>query len=219
MGDLQDAAKPIMIPLAMGKPAILDQDAQKVLASWACMAVITSEFDNPATVAVPESDRHWLWKNLSPPPDTWRIWIGHFKRSKEFVTDWVHHPMSLTEETMGNSSNSPSSPFNTQSTTFVIGEILIQVLSSSFAPVVSRWSFNSEVERLLTQIWPVVHKQMTWPLPHLLQDEDAIYVSGAFFSFIEVLENADSGFNLDKQQAAFREAVRSDWGHHPGRRG
>src|SRR5258705_11505191 len=97
------------------------------------MATMTSEFliHDKAQIAIPQSDREWLWNHRNPPPD-WRIWIGRYQRYRS-AEQWVHCSVPIYnagEEPMVAEGEAPQC--NTQSTTFMVGELFVHAMSAAF---------------------------------------------------------------------------------------
>jgi hypothetical protein len=183
MGDLQSEAKPHMLRLAFGKWWTLDRAAQKALASWICCGTITSEFDTPANISIPKSDRDYLRANLEPPTDTWRIWIGHLK-DNALPGFMAHHPIEVLERDEDlEEANARHPIFNTVAASFVIGETYITVLRCPFPTTVAAWIFNAHLTARLIQIWPIRHNIVLWPHPLPLSQIDVYQASSAFFRF------------------------------------
>jgi hypothetical protein len=79
MSDLQNATKPILIPLLLSQQITLSEPRQRQLATWVAMTVICAEYIQPASVSIPVTARRWLFTNRTP-PENMRIWIGNFDR-------------------------------------------------------------------------------------------------------------------------------------------
>ena len=78
---IQDAAKPLLIPMFDGATCVLGHEKQLTIATWISMATMTAEFllHGKTQISVQQADRDWLRLNNRPPPD-WRIWVGHYRR-------------------------------------------------------------------------------------------------------------------------------------------
>jgi hypothetical protein len=179
MSTLQEKTKPILTPLALGQPILLDRTAQGTLSAWVSMAVITSEFDDPSTVAVPTADRLHLWRTKTAPPD-WRIWIGHLPLG-EWPALWVHHHLAIAEN-VPIGTDDGLSRLNTQATTYVIGQTFIHVLSSIFGDVIEEWHFSPRAGSVLTQIFPIASETISWRPAISMTGDDADFIAGAFFN-------------------------------------
>jgi hypothetical protein len=60
MKEMQDAAKPIALPIILGGRAVLSAVNQKTLVIWILMTVMTSEFSDAEFAGIPDSDRRFL---------------------------------------------------------------------------------------------------------------------------------------------------------------
>jgi hypothetical protein len=133
MSRIQSAAKPILIPLFNGEDCDLDDEAQKVVATWSAMATMTSEYlaKEQRRIVVTQADCTWLMERQSPPPD-WRTWIGRHKPESGFSL-WVKASFPVLDtdvlpETVVPEGHNPT----LQTTAFTIGELFIFSMSSAF---------------------------------------------------------------------------------------
>lgn len=183
MSALQTRVKPSVARLIRGEKFRLDEHAKKELAAWVAMAVAVSEYDDPETVAVSQTNRDWLYATQTAPPD-WRIWFGDYSR-ETWTPSWIRHhllvvPSDVTEPV------SASSDSNTQIVTYVVDRLLIHVMSSAIADFVAGWRWSTRQSNCLRQIWPHTPFSVTWP-PPTLNDNDADYIAGDFFSSVHRL--------------------------------
>jgi hypothetical protein len=97
LSDIQNRAKPVLIPLIKGERTGLGHEAQRRVAAWCAMATMTAEFidRDPNTITVPQSDRDLLRNNGTVPPG-WRIWLAHYRRYK-WPAQWVHLTLPILE--------------------------------------------------------------------------------------------------------------------------
>ena len=73
----EEAAKPLVLNLMVGKPVNLDQSAQRCLSVWLCLLTIMNELTHPPTMAVPPEHRRWLMDKLEPPPG-WVVYLVRY---------------------------------------------------------------------------------------------------------------------------------------------
>lgn len=184
MSVLQERAKPVIVPLLLGKPTSLDIASQITLSAWVAMATIVAEFDpRNSTIAIHERDRDWLYKHHTA-PSSFRIWIGQYadQNSKGFY--WhTTMPISSPEDVPeGENPDLPRS--HTQTTTFIVGQLYVHVLSSSVPAVVSKLRLNGRAPSLLTQVWPSIHQSITWPPGTRLVDTDTDGIAVALFDYL-----------------------------------
>jgi len=195
---IQKNAKTHLIPLIDGRATVLGKDAQQKIAAWCAMATMTAEFmkRDPETIAVPQHEREWLWKNGTAPPN-WRIWIGRYQRHK-WVGQWVHIALPVLESKDIPNDGTPTLP-NTQVTTFVVGQLYIHVMSCLYPEIVTQWTWGwgpaPEVGRLLVQISPLKESLIAWP-PASLTDQSADLIASAFDRYITLLDRSILGLKL-----------------------
>jgi hypothetical protein len=80
MKDIEDAAKPIMVPMMNGNKIRLNPDAQKKLAAWSALKAMVMEYNQIGNVTTTQNERDVLRTTYLPPNSGWAIWIGHFLR-------------------------------------------------------------------------------------------------------------------------------------------
>jgi hypothetical protein len=196
---IQERAKPILIPIIQGKPATLGAEAQQIVSNWCAMATMTGEFLDKepivGNIAVSQAEREWLWKHGTPPSEGWRIWIATYQRYK-WPGRWVHLVVPVLEaKDVPSSALADYPPPNTQTTTFVIGELYVHVMSTSGNPdIVSRWVWPaaSRPGRLLIQIWPARESIVAWP-SESLTDGDADFIATAYDRVIDAASRSILG--------------------------
>jgi hypothetical protein len=192
LSEIQEAAKLILIPLIQGAVTTLGIEAQRSVATWCAMATMTGEFldrdISEQSVAISQAEREWLWKNSSPPKQNWRVWIARYQRYR-WVSQWFHFTVPILEAEEIPKPGDPDyrSP-NTQTTTFVIGELYVHVMSTfGRSEIVDRWVWpiGSRPATLLAQIWPRRESVITWPTDSLTNG-DADFIASAFGRVIDV---------------------------------
>jgi hypothetical protein len=164
MSRLQSGAKPALIPLIEGRPSILSASAQGAIAAWCAMSTMTGEFlsFDPTAIAISQAERDWL-RDFQTPPKNWKIWIGHYPRRKGI---WTHYVIPLRAKDIFNVPDDPLALPNTQTTTFVIGNLFVHIFSSIGDPqMVSRWVWppGSLISLKLPQIFPPKEDLIAWP--------------------------------------------------------
>jgi hypothetical protein len=177
MKDLQDAAKPILEPILAGKPALITPYQQKLMAAWAAMCVMTGEYYSPEFASIPFSDRDYLRLYREPPKD-WRIWIGRYLRGR-WAGYWIHHSVPLVEDIPEGGRDAVLPP-NTQTTTFIVGQIYIHAFSSALPNITNKWRLDLQGPTILAQLWPIKEGFITWPTNDI-RDRDAERIAGHIF--------------------------------------
>jgi hypothetical protein len=187
MSILQKAAKPFLLPLFRGERVTLDHHTQATVSAWIAMATMTGEYipRDPAQVAISQSDRTWLMKTGTVPPN-WRIWIGHYQR-RAWSGQWVHSPLEIlpAEDVPSALANDTRSP-NTQTTTFVVGQLYVHAMNCRFDSIIYGWDWRTapRARRSLFQISPSVSPFAFFPLAPLT-DADAFKFATAFMEYTE----------------------------------
>jgi hypothetical protein len=177
MKDLQDATKPILLPLLDAKVSFITSYQQKLLAAWVTMCVMTAEYYMPELAAIPFGDREYL-RLYREPPKEWRIWIGRYLRGR-WKGYWIHHSVPLVENIPEAGDDAASRP-NTQTTTFIVGQIYIHAFSSALPNITSKWRLDAQGPTILAQLWPVKESFIAWPTNDIL-DRNADRIAGYIF--------------------------------------
>jgi hypothetical protein len=194
---IQNEAKPFLIPLIQGKRIVLGAAAQKAIAAWCAMVTITSDYlpRDPAATAISQAERDWF-RDQKAPPDHWKIWIGVYRRQKGI---WNHYVVPILDSKY--ISKGPGDPLaqpNTQSTTFVVGDFLVHVLSSTGDPNLTArwiWPLGTRIGLNLPQIFPPKESLIVWP-PQSLSDAEVNIVSDALERVIEGAARGLTGARL-----------------------
>ena len=186
MSDLQNATKPILIPLLHRQQITLSEPRQRQLATWVAMTVICAEYLQPASVSIPVTARRWLFTNRTP-PDNMRIWIGNFDR-RNWKADWAHNSLRISENEgrypwTVNPDGTPRP--NTQTTTYVTGKLYIHAFTCPFPEILYSTKLTGPVDRALVQIWPIKHRFIAWQLP-VVTDRQADTLAAHIFRSLDV---------------------------------
>ena len=64
---VEDAAKPILIPMIAGRSGLLTEDMQAIVATWFAKTAMTAEHLRREYNAITQKERTWLMNNLTPP--------------------------------------------------------------------------------------------------------------------------------------------------------
>jgi hypothetical protein len=180
--DIQERAKPFLIPLFEGIPTLLYEEAQWAIASWITLASIVAEFDRRSERAVPDKERQRFYKKKTPPPDTWKIWIGAYPGIAAQGFYW-HTTIPISSPECVPEGGDPDFPYaHTQTTTFVIGKLYAHVFSSPVTDAISKVKMGPRGAAVLSQIWPVIDRPLKWP-KSVMTDRDAGSVPTALFNF------------------------------------
>jgi hypothetical protein len=178
MSQLQQRAKPYLLPLILGDVTAFDARAQEILSAWVAMFVMVAEHFDRYKVVSSQKERRFLWKNQKT-PSNWKIWIGDFqKKNWKGLLARFCVPISSKKHRIKRMDNRLPRP-NTQAVTFVVGRLYVHVVSS-VTDIFEDWHLYRP--DLLVQIWPVRRNIVAWPLT-TMTDRDADGIAAAFHHF------------------------------------
>lgn len=198
LSDIQNRAKPFLIPLIRGERTGLGSEAQQRTAAWCAMAAMTAEFidRDPKTIAVPQSQWDWLMNNGTAPPG-WRIWLADYHR-RNWPAQWVHLTLPIFEakEIPKNNGTDYVLP-NTQTTTFVVGRLYVHVMSSADPENIDKWATTfTRAIPLLVPFMPSKESFVAWPPARSLTDREADTIASAFHLYVESISRSLLGRRL-----------------------
>lgn len=154
MSDLQQSAKPHLVPILSGDSTTLNRKGQKIVSAWAAMTAMTAEYLKKEHVAVSQADRDHL-RTHGVPPKSWRIWIASISGSGLKHHYW-HNAMALTDQKVQGAALHAAHPSNTQTSTIGFGEhLLVYAMSTQVGAangIIRRWTFPPALRGCLRQI-------------------------------------------------------------------
>lgn len=174
MSRLQERAKPVVLPLAIGRSTSIGVDAQGTLAAWCAMSVMTSDHFYPDRAAIPQQHRDALMNVGMPPAAQWKIWIGHYERG-DWVADWVKNALAISSEAHPARHLPNGLPIpNTQTTTLVFGKLYVHAVSSVHSDIIDMTGSPSSK---LVRLFPLGGSAIEWP-QKCMTDRDADDAAG-----------------------------------------
>jgi hypothetical protein len=155
MGDLQELAKPHLVPMLLGKRVGLYRNGQTAVAAWATMFVMTADFINHDYISISAKERRWFMENQKP-PSHWRIWIGKFENRIQ-AGRWYHTVLTFKDDETEIAPGGSEPIGNTQTSTILLGDhLIIHVMSSRIMRrIIKRWELLNAAAPAMTQIWPI----------------------------------------------------------------
>lgn len=168
MSQLEEATKPMLLPLIRGDALRLTPDIQGQIATWATKTVICAEHVNPrSSGGITQSERTWLMDRRTP-PDHWFVWIAAYNDKS-----WADLGIFQERGRLEVASVGAPTIFKhyVHATTFGMGHILFLVIGTEFpnadAPL-------AQIDRrTLQQIWPPKSRSLIWPPATFLKDPQA----------------------------------------------
>lgn len=143
LSDIQKRAKPYLIPLIEGRSAVTGTAALEAIAAWCVMATMTDEYltRDPTAAAISQGERDWFRDHGTPPPH-WKVWLGHYQRYR-WQGRWAHFVVPILDaKHILRTEEDRRAPPNTQTTTFVIGDLYAHTMSTSGDPsLIARWDW------------------------------------------------------------------------------
>jgi hypothetical protein len=97
---IDNRARPIMIPLIKGQQLRLSPDQQRIVATWAAMKAMVAEYGESEAVTTHHAQRKYLMKNRLPPKKGWSVWIarvfGHAAWAAHLVPPGAREPICVS---------------------------------------------------------------------------------------------------------------------------
>ena len=191
MKRIEDRARPILIPLITGRSTRLSHTDQIIIASWAALKAMVSEYDLGGHVTTHHTQRKRMKIRQLPPENGWGIWIGHYERVG-WKPEWISHPLLiLPHERMMKRSSREATYFNSHVSTQVIGKLFIQIIRTPDPLIIDWWRFAVPERGTLFRIWPSAQFSIKWPA-RALTDRDADFVASAFVTRVREIARRET---------------------------
>jgi len=186
MRQIEEEAKPILVPLIQGKQKDLAASDQIIIATWAVLKAMVSEYHPTSKIST-----HWMQRRLIrnrgvPPTSGWSVWIASYER-KNWRPEWLSFPFFVpSNKVLKRRGKREPTYYNATSTTQIIGKLFIQVVHLPVpfitGDVVRRRIFPSTAGTIF-RIWPDQLTTLHWP-DRALSDRDADKLAGAMQNFL-----------------------------------
>jgi hypothetical protein len=145
MSRMETAAIPIVSPLILAEPFVLNTSAMKLLAAVLALVSVRVELTAKFMRAVPQSEIQHLMHNAQP-SENWRIWIARHVGAD--LKDYLYRYSAMQIVSEPTAASGPEH-CNTQVTTLVVGQLYAHILFSTVWP-----NFEGYEGVGLTRIWP-----------------------------------------------------------------
>jgi hypothetical protein len=174
MGDIEAAAKPVLIPLVCGQRTSLFKNARRTLAKWVTLKAMVIDSAHATDAVISESERDAFFRNRTIPA-TFRIWIFHHNCQK-----WYGGLQHIPLRAIDHSQNRKFAPGNNlETTTIGFGHLLVYIFNSLHSHI----NFNPGAKRRSLRLWPLRSDAIAWP-PMMLSDAEVDRVGNAIKEFI-----------------------------------
>jgi hypothetical protein len=166
--EIEDRAKPILIPLFNSEEVSINAEMQQVLATWAAKTAMTAEQVDPANAAILQHERTWLKEHLSPPREGWNIWIGSYGGMSLRHLGIYQHLGKLAVPSVDKGT---STEHNLHLCLIGMRHLVFLIMSSSWPKVWDIFrSLGTPNGVGLARIWPITEANITWPRPLFMLD-------------------------------------------------
>jgi hypothetical protein len=162
MSGIEDAAKPILIPMLEGRSITLLKNSRVTIATWIALKVMVSECIEPSDAVIDQDERS-EFKLTRTMPRRLRIWLGTHDLQEWYTGYW--HQTLLSYFGQRPPEARPVGAFkNIQTTAIGVGHIFFL----SFVTTLHQLELNpvSRV-RKIRRLWPLRSQPVVWPLSPL----------------------------------------------------
>ena len=204
MKGIEDRAKPILVPLILGNATRLQPGDQAIIATWAILKVMVSEYDSISHVTTHWTQRKRMRIRQLPPEKGWGVWIGHCERVN-WSPEWISLPFFVpSDAVLARRGLREPTYYNANSVTQVIGKLFVQVIHSPVPDdFVERWKFSSPRRGTLFRIWPLSCISIKWP-GRALTDREADQIADAIPEFLKVVNRQVLAYDVPTDTLSLR---------------
>lgn len=162
MSELEEEARPFLIPLMLGESLTLTKEDLNKVSRWIALKVMVAEHDNPKTHVTPKSDRYEFRRTGEIPPFFDIRIAAHSLTSS---VGYIRHAETMSRA--GNRSIPTSYPIkNVQDVHFIAGKLLV-VCGASCGNFAINEMFDVRPD-VLPRIWPSCCETLYWPPKRVL---------------------------------------------------
>jgi hypothetical protein len=167
--DVEEAAKPILLPLIAGKSGTLTLPMQRILALWAAKTAMTSAHINRKAVFL-QHEYSWLMKYQTPPPG-WFISASPYSGEEWRELGVFQHSGKLEVPTVNHSHPAE----NNLVLTFIgMGHLLLTIQSSTWTRL---FPLIGDRIKGAPRICPPSRQSFDWPAPYVFSDVETKYLT------------------------------------------
>lgn len=166
---VEEAAKPILVPLIAGESGTLTIAMQRTLALWAAKTAMTSAHIN-RKVLFQQHEYSWLKSHLAPPPG-WFISAVPYSGTEWRDLGVFQHSGKLEVPTVD---YGPLTENNLVLTFIGMGRLLLIVQSTTWTRL---FPLIGDRIRGAPRIWPPSRQSFAWPAPYVFTDVETKYLT------------------------------------------
>lgn len=165
MNDLENAARPFLIPMLQGHGKHLHRGGQELVAAWAVKTTLAVHLTTPEKAA-PEEHYREMSRTHRPPPDTY-VWLAAYDGSGPIA---YHQSSELSGET-------PTGlPVKGYATTLAVGHFVFQVVGYEGLDEEVTFTAQGDLAQVVLGIRPFTGR-IVWP-PQGVLSWDALQAFG-----------------------------------------
>jgi hypothetical protein len=170
MSQLENRAKPLLIPLMLGTPSSFAPHRQSILATWIAKTAMTAEYRYPRAIAIPQEQRAVLMSK-GEPPEGWYIQIADYHGQKWRNAAIFRQMISFKTSMDEIEEATMSSRKYVEITCFGLGCLFVQTISTPIKDL--DVELEDEHANDFRQLWPPKNRILNWPPPSSLDDKKA----------------------------------------------
>src|ERR1700733_1104635 len=169
MSDIETAVRSTMGGLVNDISMTLDEEQRRVLAQWTVKTAMVIEGVKQAKNNFYSAEQRSVFRTTLAPPEDTAIWLGRCAQSN--LLHGEARKLHVSDQRATNPLEDGCA------TTFVVGRLVMQVLSVMRKPDAPRGGLSLQMragpwESKLVQIWPVEKQRVNWPPSHNFSDLD-----------------------------------------------
>lgn len=158
MNEIEEKARPILIPMLCGLPITLSVEDQNHLTTWLALKTMVSEQHVPED-AVLESPARTEFMHRRIIPQSLKIWIAAHDLD-EWYTGFWHRTISASRAGQILARRGLK---NIQTTAFGVGHLFVLSSASTFPD----FELNLDGVTGVRQLWPIQDSEIVWPTENL----------------------------------------------------
>jgi len=159
MSDLEQEAKPVLLPLVAGAEVHLPGSAQSVIARWAIKTVMVLEFSSASSRGKYYSQTEREALRAGRLPGSTLVFLAGYRGQHAFQA--TEHPLTFSDT---------ARTFPGYSSTTTFGSLVLQVLSYR-ERAGSRWfKVSGNFDKAEVQVWPI-RGEVLWPPEEVFEDD------------------------------------------------
>jgi hypothetical protein len=186
MRRIEDNTKPVLTKLILGDQIDLHPSEQRLIATWAVLKSMVSEYHHTSHVSTHWTQRRMMRNRQTPPANDWTVWIANYER-KRWKPEWLANSFFVpSKAVLARRGIRVPTFYNGSCTTQVIGKLFIQVVHLPVPFMSAEHIRNGIFPRTngdLFEIWPDQSAVISWP-QKALADIEADRIAGAVQAFL-----------------------------------